>query len=390
MQSTPTKQAGARLDTSSTTPTKTQGAPRAPDAKRARRTREPELDTCSTTHTTPTETTQGAPRSPSSTTPRKTQRAPRTPGAKRARRARGPEIPDKPPGVAMRLCVGDSVVPASADNAVDPFARWVYRALVGPSYSRLADRTPGASLRNLPTAVKLHRLSEAQRGPRKRLVRFNCPNGPNPQASDGFVSVKVDGVDVELSMRKPLRMKATEKALSWLFGALRADLCSMLAAGPAATGRQPAADAADTLFTEEQIETMRAHHISMYCYGALGTRCLLAAPKTALLQCGNRLTKCPGKKRFRIRAVYDKSGKVRKPRGAQAQELISKALRLGAARALSAACAYHDHDEIDAVAPADESSAGSGAAGESASASDSAGSLPLEPPRGGDSDDGSG
>ena len=386
MQSTPTKnQAGARLDTSSTTPTKTQGAPRATDAKLARRTREPELDTCSTTHTTPTEATQGAPRSPSSTTPRKTQRAPRTPGAKRARRARGPEIPDKPPGVAMRLCVGDSVVPASADNAVDPFARWVYRALVGPSYSRLADRTPGASLRNLPTAVKLHRLSEAQRGPRKRLVRFNCPNGPNPQASDGFVSVEVDGVDVELSMRKPLRMKATEKALSWLFGALRADLCSMLATGPAATGRQPAADAADTLFTEEQIETMREHRISMYCYGALGTRCLLAAPKTALQQCDNRLTRCPERKRFRIRAVYGNTGKNRKPRGAQGKELITKALRLGAARALSAACAYHS--EIDVVAPTDESSAGAGAGGESASASDSAGPLS---PRVGDSDDGSG
>ena len=70
------------------------------------------------------------------------------------------------------------------------------------------------------------------------------------------------------------------------------------------------------------------------------------------------------------------------------QELITKALRLGAARALSAACAYHG--EIDAVAPADESSAGSGAGGKSASASDSAGSPPSQPPRGGDSDDGSG
>ena len=361
MASTPTKRSALRLasgelgDANGQSPTDANG--------------QPPTETQESSSTLSPTKTQGPPRT--------TQGPPRTPGAA-AKRARGPTIPDEAPLVAMRLCVGDTVVPASADNSVDPFDRWVYRAAVGSSYSTLADRTPGASLRNLPTAVKLHRLAEAQRGPRQRLVRLT---GADCLPISEYVSVNVDGVDVEVTTRKRLRMKATPEALTWLFGALRADLRLLLAAGVAATGRQPAADAADEFFTEEQIETMRAHQIKSYSYGKLGSRWLLAAPKSHLVD-GVCLTNCPGRKRFRIRAFYDRTGnKRRKPRGQGAEEKIAAALRRGAARALSMACNYHN--EVDAE---DASLAGGQSSGPVPDA-DSAGSSPpqsSQPSGGGD------
>ena len=147
---------------------------------------------------------------------------------------------------------------------------------------------------------------------------------------------------------------------------------------------------------------MRECKLSTYCYGEHGTRFLIAAPKTALLQ-GHALRACPGRKRFGIRAVYDKTGKVRRPRTANGKARITQALRKGAARALAAACAYHQEIEVEpedkeiavepeddeiAVEPEDERSAGFGAGGgESTATSDSAGSqLESQPSNGGDDD----
>lgn len=283
--------------------------------------------------------------------------------------------PDGPPRVCKRLCVGSSVVPESADNAIDPFGRWVYRALLGAAYSRLADRTPGASLRNLPTAAKLHRLAEAARGPRTRAARITGQDGhPIGHAGHDFASVDVDGVNASVSMRKPLRMKVTPEALSWLFGALHADLCAKLAASPAATERESAADAAETLFTEEQLQTMRECQISMYCYSARGSRWLMAAPKMELQQCNNRLHSCPGRKRFRIRAVHDKRGTVRRSRCPADREQMNLALRKGAARALAAASAYHLSGRASAPTPDSARSQPSNGG----DASDSTGSQPSD------------
>jgi len=102
---------------------------------------------------------------------------------------------------------------------------------------------------------------------------------------------------------------------------------------------------------------MEAHCIKPYLSSS--KQFLLAVPKSALAQ-GQFVTTSPLRKRFGIRAIYDNTGIVRRPKGIDRQERIAAATRAGALRALSAACAYHHEIAVVGGGTAAESSAPAG------------------------------
>ena len=268
-------------------------------------------------------------------TPPKTRRTGTANG--RGAKSERVRLPDMPPPVATRLCVGNTVVPESEDNAFDPFDRWVARAIVGDNFSLLVEKK-GARLKNLPTAIRLQAIAGEARGKRTRNVRIVDGAG-QPVALDTFVPAEVDGTTIEISVRKPLRIKATTQSLKWLIGSVLADFRECVAAAPAV-----AAEAAQVpscvgaLFTTAELVIMESHHIKPFLNSS--RKFLIAAPKSALAK-GHAVTTSPLKKRFGIRAIFDDTGKVRRPRRPDT-ECTAAATRAGALRALSAACAYHN------------------------------------------------